>query len=149
MQTKVTTFRNRKASYDYELLERFVAGLVLKGTEVKSIRLGKVNLQASFCLFIGDELWLRSLQIAPYPFASYGNHEAKSDRKLLLKRRELRRLQKKLTEKGLTLIPTKIFQSQKGYFKIEIALARGKKLYDKRNAIKERELKRQIKEVQN
>lgn len=147
MQTKVTTFRNRKASYDYELLERFVAGLVLKGTEVKSIRLGKVNLQASFCLFIGDELWLRSLQIAPYPFASYGNHEAKSDRKLLLKRRELRRLQKKLTEKGLALIPTKIFQSQKGYFKIEIALARGKKLYDKRNAIKERELKRQIKEI--
>ncbi len=141
---KNTTFRNRKASHDYELLDKYVAGLVLKGTEVKSIRMGKINLQNSFCMLIDQELWVRGLHIAPYEFGIYINHEAKADRKLLLNKKEIIKIKKKIDEKGLTLVPTKIFQNGKGIFKMEIALGRGKKLYDKRLDIKERDMKRQV-----
>ncbi|QCK16092.1 SsrA-binding protein SmpB [Mangrovivirga cuniculi] len=136
--------KNRKASYEYEWLEKYTAGLVLKGTEIKSIRMGKVNLQEAYCTFHKGELWVRSMHISPYEQGSFYNHEAKADRKLLLNKRELEKLKGKMEEKGLAIIPTKLFINDRGFAKLNIALAKGKKLHDKRESIKEKDMKREL-----
>ena len=136
--------RNRQASYEYELLDKYVAGIVLTGTEIKSIREGKVNLQDGYCYFKSGELFVKGVNITPYAQGTHYNHEATRERKLLLKRSELRKLESKSEEKGLTLVPTRLFLNERGLAKLEIALARGKKMHDKRDSIKEREAKREL-----
>ena len=137
--------RNRSAYHEYFIEEKYDAGMVLAGTEVKSIREGKLSFADSFCLFFKGELWVRNLHIAEYRFGTTNNHIAVHDRKLLLNRRELRKLEGKLKDKGYTIIPLRVFLSEKGLVKMEIGLARGKKLYDKRETIKERDIQREIK----
>ena len=137
--------RNRSAYHDYFIEEKYDAGMVLVGTEVKSIREGKLSFADSFCIFFKGELWVRNLHIAEYRFGTTNNHLAVHDRKLLLNRRELRKLENKLKDKGYTIIPLRVFLSDKGLVKMEIGLARGKKLYDKRESIKERDTQREIK----
>jgi SsrA-binding protein len=134
---------NRKARHEYQFHDTFEAGLALLGTEIKSIRAGRVSLQEGFVLFEGGEAWLVDVHIAPYDPASRQNHEPKRRRKLLLHRREIDRLQSRVQEKGFTVVPTRLYLKD-GRAKIEIALARGKKLYDKRQAIAERDSKRQV-----
>jgi SsrA-binding protein len=137
--------RNRSAYHDYFIEEKYDAGMVLAGTEVKSIRESKLSFADSFCLFFNGELWVRNLHIAEYRFGTTNNHIAVHDRKLLLNRRELRKLENKLKDKGYTIIPLRVFLSDKGLVKMEIGLARGKKLYDKRESVKERDTQREIK----
>lgn len=136
--------KNKRATFDYELIERFVAGIQLFGTEIKSIRDGKAGLVDTFCSFINDELWVRNMYIAEYFFGTYNNHEIRRDRKLLLNKRELKKLQKATKESGLTIVPVKLFLNERGLAKIEIALAKGKKQYDKRQSLKEKEDKREM-----
>lgn len=136
--------KNKKALFEFSLLETFEAGIVLLGSEIKSIRAGKANLQEAFCLFDDGELFIRGLHIAEYTHGGYANHEPLRQRKLLLKRTELKKLQQKLKEKGLTIVPIKLYLNDKGLAKLEIALAKGKKLYDKREAIKARDIKKQL-----
>lgn len=136
--------KNKKASYQYHLIEKMVAGIQLTGTEIKSVREGKVSLQESFCIFKGDELYVRDMHIAEYTMGTYNNHEPKRDRKLLLTSRELKKLQTKVQEKGLTIIPTFMFINDRGLAKLEIALAKGKHLYDKRESIKQKDVKRDL-----
>jgi SsrA-binding protein len=146
IQQKVSIY-NRKASHEYAFLDKYVGGIVLKGTEVKSVRMAKVNLQDAFCLFIGDELFVRGLHISHYEKTTFGQHETKSDRKLLLKKKELKKLQLKLKDIGLTVVPTHLFINDRGLVKIEIALAKGKKLYDKREDMKAKDAKREMERV--
>ncbi len=136
--------RNKRASFDYEFLETFVAGIVLVGTEIKSIRAGKVSLVDSFCYFVGNELFVKGMNVATYFWGSWGQHEPLRDRKLLLTRRELRHLHQAVKEKGLTIVATKLFISEEGYAKLVIALARGKKEFDKRHTIKEKDFRREM-----
>jgi len=136
--------KNRKASFEYELLERYDAGMQLVGTEIKSIRNGKVNLSDSYCRFFGGELYVRNLHIAEYEMGTHFNHEVKRDRKLLLTKKELRKLDRKIQESGLTLIPVRLYINEKGLAKLEIALARGKKTYDKRESIKKKDTQRDM-----
>lgn len=135
---------NRKANFQYNILQRYEAGLVLKGTEVKSLREGRANIQDAYAKFINNELWLINSHISEYRFGNINNHEPNRNRKLLLKKPELKRLKSKLEEKGLTLIPTKLY-FKNSYVKVELALAQGKKLFDKRETIKKREAERNIK----
>jgi SsrA-binding protein len=137
--------RNRSAYHEYFIEEKYDAGMVLLGTEVKSIREGKVSFADSFCVFFKSELWVRNLHIAEYRFGTTNNHIAVHDRKLLLNRKELRKLENKLKDKGYTIVPLRIFLSDKGLIKMEIGLGRGKKLYDKRETIKNRDTEREIK----
>ena len=137
--------RNRSAYHEYFIEEKFDAGMVLVGTEVKSIREGKLSFADSFCVFFKSELWVRNLHIAEYRFGTTNNHLAVHDRKLLLNRKELRKLENKLKDKGFTIIPLRVFFSEKGLVKMEIGLARGKRLYDKRETIKNRDTQREIK----
>lgn len=139
--------KNKRASFDYHLLDRYVAGIQLLGTEIKSIREGKANINDSFCTFFEDGLYIRNMHIAEYSHGSFYNHEAKRDRKLLLTKKELKKLKEKGEEKGFTIVPLRIFISERGYAKVEIALAQGKKDYDKRESIKERETKRELDRV--
>jgi len=139
--------KNKKASFEYHFVDKFVAGLVLQGSEIKSIRDGKVNLQASYCLVKHDEVYVRELHISPYKEASYQNHDPKRERKLLLNKREINKLQSKSQEKGLTIVPVRLFVTNKGLAKLEIALAKGKKLHDKRHDIKEKDLKRDLERI--
>ena len=136
--------RNRQASYEFELLDKYIAGLVLMGTEIKSIREGKVNLQDGYCYFNNGELFVKGVNITPYAQGTHYNHEAQRERKLMLKRMELRKLERKVEEKGLTLVPVRLFINDRGFAKLEIALARGKKTHDKRDNIKERDAKREL-----
>ena len=138
------SIKNRKATYEFELIERFVAGMVLVGTEIKSIRNGKVNLTDSYGQFINGELYVKNLHIAEYELGTCNNHIAKRDRKLLLNKKELQKLDKKVKESGLTIVCTKLFVNAKGLAKLEIALARGKKTYDKRESLKLKDAKRDI-----
>ncbi|MCB2190859.1 MAG: SsrA-binding protein SmpB [Deltaproteobacteria bacterium] len=135
--------RNKKARFDYELGDRFEAGLVLTGTEVKSLRMGKASLSEAYAKVTGGEAWLVGCQIQPYPFAYYDNHEPTRQRKLLLHKRELKRLGVKLAEQGYSLIPTALY-FKRGKAKVELALARGKKKHDKRATIKKREQEREM-----
>ncbi|MFT4031290.1 MAG: SsrA-binding protein SmpB [Siphonobacter sp.] len=141
---KHVDIRNRRASFEYQFLEVFTAGMALTGTEIKSIRQGKANLTDAYCLFLHDELYVRSMNISKYEEGTHYNHDPLRDRKLLLKGRELRRLALKLKDQGLTIVPTKLFISTRGFAKLEIALAKGKKLHDKRQDIKERDVKREM-----
>jgi len=141
---KVVNIRNKKASFEFEFIDTYVAGLLLKGTEIKSIREGKVSLTEAFCVFFDDELFVRQLHISPYSMASSYNHEAVRDRKLLLQKKELVKLQTKSAEKGLAIIPVRIFINDRGKAKLEIALARGKKNHDKRQDLKEKDAKREL-----
>lgn len=141
-KSTIINIKNRKAEYEYFLLTKYTAGIVLTGTEIKSIRAGKANLTDAYCLFIENELWIRGLHVAEYLQGSYNNHEPKRDRKLLLTKRELKKLQSKLKDNGTTIIPTLLFINENGLAKIDIYLARGKKMYDKRDAIKEKDIRR-------
>lgn len=141
---KIVNIKNKKASFQFEFIEKFVCGMVLKGTEIKSIREGKVSLTESFCVFLRGELYVRQMHIAPYSMAASYNHEAVRDRKLLLSKKELEKLETKSQEKGLTIIPVRIFINDRGLAKMEIALGRGKKLHDKRHDLKEKDAKREI-----
>jgi len=136
--------RNKKASYEYNFIDKYIAGIVLTGSEIKSIRLGKVNLQDAYCTFLNGELFVKELHVSPYVMAKEITHEPKRERKLLLNKRELRKLETKNKEKGLTIIPIRIFLNERGLAKLEIALAKGKKLYDKREDIKDKDLKREL-----
>lgn len=136
--------RNRQAGFEYELLDKYVAGIVLTGTEIKSIREGKVNLQDGYCYLNNGEVFVKGVNISPYAQGTHYNHEATRERKLLLKRSEIKKLEGKIEEKGLTLVPLRLFINDRGFAKMEIAIARGKKLHDKRNSIKEREAKREL-----
>jgi SsrA-binding protein len=137
--------KNRKASFEYAFLDTFLAGLQLTGTEIKSIREGKANINEGFCVFQRDELFIRNMHIAHYFDGTYNNVEEKRDRKLLLNRTELNKLQNKLKDQGLTIIPLRLFINEKGYAKLEIALAKGKKLFDKREDIKKKDIDREMK----
>jgi SsrA-binding protein len=136
--------RNKRAEFDYELIEKFVAGIVLCGTEIKSIREGKASLSDTYCYFSGGELYVKGLHIAEYWWGNLNNHDPRRDRKLLLTKKELNKLLRKNKEKGLTIIASRMFISEKGYAKLMIALARGKKAYDKRESIKDKDLKREM-----
>ncbi len=136
--------KNRKAKFEYELIEIFTAGMKLAGTEIKSIRGGKVNLSDSYCQFVNGELYVRNLHISEYEMGTINNHEAKRDRKLLLNKKELEKLERKLKESGLTIVPTRLFINNRGLAKLEIALARGKKLYDKRETLKKKDTNREM-----
>ncbi|WP_134090977.1 SsrA-binding protein SmpB [Olivibacter sp. XZL3] len=136
--------RNKKAHYEYHILEKYIAGIQLLGTEIKSIRQSKANIGDAFCAFLNDGLYIRNMHIAEYSHGSFYNHESKRDRKLLLTKKELSKLKVKGEEKGFTIIPLKIFVNERGYAKVEIALAQGKKDYDKRESIKERDTKREL-----
>ncbi len=144
MKTFSPEIRNKKASFEYAFLQTYIAGIMLTGTEVKSIREGKANFTDSFCVIMNGELFLKNMHISEYKEGSYNNHEPKRIRKLLLNKEELRKMQNKLKEKGTTIIPVKLFFSERSIAKLEIAIARGKKLYDKRESIKEKDLKRQM-----
>ncbi len=135
---------NRKASFEYFFLMTFEAGIQLVGSEVKSIRAGKINLTDAYCVFNGNELMVKNLHISGYDQASYNNHTPLRERKLLLKRKELNKLQNKLKDKGLTIIPIKLYTSNRNFVKLEIALAKGKKLYDKRETLKEKDVRREL-----
>ena len=139
--------KNRQASYRYELLDKYIAGMVLKGTEIKSIREGKVSLQEGHCYFNNGELFVKGISINPYDQGTHYNHESTRERKLLLKRTELRRLEAKSEEKGLTIVPLRLFINDRGFAKLEISLAKGKKTHDKRENIKEKDLKRELARV--
>jgi SsrA-binding protein len=141
---KNVEIRNREASFNYRFIETWVAGIVLQGTEIKSVRTGKVNMTDAFCTFKEGELYLVNMHIAPYDFGNIYNHQAKADRKLLLKRSELKKMEAKLKNQGLTIVPVKMFTADRGWLKVEIALAQGKKNYDKREDIKERDTKREL-----
>lgn len=140
---KTINIKNKKASFEYYFLEEYAAGMVLTGTEIKSVREGKVSMADAYCFFNKGELYVKNLNISRYENGTYFNHDPLRERKLLLTRRELRKLENKLTDKGLTIIPTRLFINDSGLAKMEIALAKGKKLYDKRDSIKEKDMKRE------
>jgi SsrA-binding protein len=136
--------KNKKASFDYELLDTFTAGIVLTGTEIKSIRLGKASLVDTYCLVIKGEVWVKNMHIAEYFYGTFNNHAARRDRKLLLTRKELKKLENAAQNSGFTIIPLRVFINDKGLAKIIIAIAKGKKEYDKRASIKSRDDQREI-----
>ena len=136
--------RNRKASFEYFFIETFTAGLVLTGTEIKSIRAGKASLVDSYCLIVNGEMWVRGMSVSPYFYGSYNNHEQKRDRKLLLTRHEIQRLHSATKQTGYTIVPLLVFIDEKGRAKMDIALCKGKKAFDKRQTMKEKEDRREM-----
>ncbi len=136
--------KNKRATFDYELLETFVAGIVLTGTEIKSIRLGKAGLVDTYCLVERGEVWVKNMYIAEYFYGTYNNHSTRRDRKLLLSKKEIRKLESASQNTGFTIIPTRLFINEKGLAKLVIAVAKGKKEYDKRQSIRERDDKREM-----
>ncbi|MDD5817666.1 MAG: SsrA-binding protein SmpB [bacterium] len=142
MATVNINIKNRRASFDYEIIETFDAGIVLTGTEIKSIRQGKAGLTDTYCLVINGELWVKNMYIAEYSQGSYNNHLTHRDRKLLLNKKEIQKIAKAAEQPGFSIVPLRVFLNDRGFAKIVIAIARGKKLFDKRQSIKEREDKR-------
>ena len=142
MEAKNINIKNRRASFDYEIGDTYTAGLVLTGTEIKSIRAGTASLTDSYCVIDRGEVWVKGMNISEYFYGSYNNHAARRDRKLLLSKKEIAKIEKAISDPGFTLIPLRIFISDRGYAKLVVGVARGKKQYDKRQAIKEREDKR-------
>ena len=136
--------RNKKASFEYFLIEEFNAGIILTGTEIKSVREGKANIADAFCNFKGEELFVIGMHIAEYTYGTYNNHVAKRDRKLLLNKKEIKKLFGKVKEKGFTIVPTLLYINEKGLAKLNIAVAKGKHSYDKRDSLKEKDIKREI-----
>ena len=144
MKNNTIRIKNKRASFEYFLEDKLVAGIVLTGTEIKSIRQGKVSLNEAYCAFEGGELFVREMHIAEYTYGTHYNHEPKRDRKLLLNARELKKLRTKINEKGYTIVPVVLFVNERGLAKLEIALAKGKHHYDKRNSLKEKDTKREL-----
>ena len=142
--TSNVNIKNKKATYEYQIIDKLVAGLQLTGTEIKSVRLSKASIGDGYCAFRKGELWVKNLHIAEYERGTHYNHEPMRPRKLLLTKRELNKLEKKVKEKGLTVVPLRLFISERGFAKLEIALAKGKKAYDKRETIKKRDVERDI-----
>ncbi len=140
--SKDISIKNKRATFDYNILETFTAGIVLTGTEIKSIRLGKAGLTDTYCYVTNGEVWVKNMYIAEYFYGTYNNHEQRRDRKLLLNRKEIRRLEKDGKESGFTIVPLKLYINERGLAKLVIGIGRGKKEYDKRQSIKEREDKR-------
>ena len=136
--------KNKKAAFEYYFLDTYTAGIVLTGTEIKSIRLGKASLVDTYCEVYKGELWVKGMNISPYFYGSYANHSARRDRKLLLKKREIKRLEEEVKQPGLTIVPTLVFKDDKGLAKMDIALARGKREFDKRQTLKEKEDRREM-----
>lgn len=136
--------KNRKASFEYFFIEEFTAGIVLTGTEIKSIRAGKASLVDTYCTIIHGEMWVKGMSISPYFYGSYNNHEQKRDRKLLLTRREIARLESATKQTGYTIVPTLVFIDENGRAKMDIALCKGKKAFDKRQTLKEKEDRREM-----
>ncbi len=143
-EKNVIEIKNKRAAYEYFLMDEYTAGIVLMGSEIKSIREGKANLNDAWCTFIGNELFVRDMHISEYKFGSYWGHQAKRDRKLLLNRRELRKLQNRIKERGYTIVPVMLFVNPQGRAKLLISLAKGKKFFDKRESIKEKDSKRSL-----
>lgn len=142
MKAGQVNIRNKKASFEYELIDKYEAGIKLTGAEIKSIREGKASIKEAYCFFKSGELWIKNMHISHYEPASYNNESPTRDRKLLLNKGELVKLQKSLKDKGLTIVPTKVYIAESGYAKVEVALARGKKLHDKRESLKAKQDKR-------
>jgi len=136
--------KNKRATFDYELLDTFTAGIVLTGTEIKSIRLGKASLVDTFCIMEKGELWVKNMYIAEYFYGTYNNHVARRDRKLLLNRKELNKIQRALQDRGLTVVGLRLFLNERGLAKVVVGLARGRKAYDKREYLKENDAKREM-----
>ena len=144
---KNVNIRNKRATFDYEIIEEYIAGIVLVGTEIKSLRLGKASLVDSYCYFERNELWIRNVNIAEYTWGTCNNHVPKRDRKLLLNRKELNKLQRSLQDRGLTVVGLRIFLNDRGLAKVAVGLARGRKSYDKREYIKSNDVKREMDKV--
>lgn len=142
MEAKNINIKNRRATFDYEIGDTYTAGMVLTGTEIKSIRAGKASLTDSYCVIDRGEVWVKGMNISEYFYGSYNNHLARRDRKLLLSKKEISKIEKAISDPGYTLIPLRLFISDRGYAKLVVGIARGKKQYDKRQSIKEREDKR-------
>lgn len=140
----IIEIKNKRAAFEYFLVDDYTAGIVLTGTEIKSIRDGKANLNDAYCAFIGNELFVKQMHISEYRFGSYYNHQAKRDRKLLLNRKELRKLQNRIKERGYTIVPVMLFVNPEGRAKLLISLAKGKKFFDKRESIKEKDSQRSL-----
>jgi SsrA-binding protein len=136
--------KNKRASFDYEFIETFTAGIALTGTEIKSIRLGKASLVDTYCLVEHGEVWVKNMYVAEYFYGTYNNHSTRRDRKLLLNKKEIKRMDSAAKNSGFTIVPTKMFVNDRGRAKVVIAIAKGKKEYDKRQSIKERDDKREI-----
>ncbi|MFR1236356.1 MAG: SsrA-binding protein [Barnesiella sp.] len=147
MKLPQINIKNKRASFDYEILDTLTAGIVLTGTEIKSIRLGKAGLTDTFCFINNGELWVKNMYISEYFYGTYNNHQARRDRKLLLTKKELQKIERNIKDNGFSIIPTRVFINDKGFAKVIIAVAKGKKMYDKRESIKEREDKRQMDRV--
>lgn len=141
---KQINIKNKKAFFEYLLFDKYVAGIALSGTEIKSIRDGKANLSDSYCTFKGNELWVKNLHISAYEKATSTNHEPKRTRKLLLNKRELKKIYGKIEERGFTIVPIRLFISERSYAKLEIAVAKGKKMHDKRQALKEKDILKEM-----
>jgi SsrA-binding protein len=139
--------KNRRATFDYEILERLIAGIQLVGTEIKSIREGRAGLVDTFCYFANGELWVKGMRVSEYFYGTFNNHQPDRDRKLLLQKKELLKLVRKTKESGLTIIPLRLFINDRGLAKLEIGLAKGKKVYDKRESLKSKDAKREIDRV--
>lgn len=144
MSLSTVNIKNKKASFEYTFLERFTAGLQLTGTEIKSIRSSKVSIAEAYCHILNHELFIKGMHIAEYDPGSYNNHDPLRERKLLLNKAELAKIEKKLKNKGLTVVPLRVFINEKGFAKIEIALAQGKKIHDKRDSLKEKDIQRDM-----
>ena len=144
MSENKINIKNKKAYFDFEILEKLVAGMELTGTEIKSIRMGKASLADSYCFFKNNELWVKGMRVSEYDQGSYNNHNPYRERRLLLNRKELNRFEKRVREKGLTMVVLRLFINENNLAKLEIALARGKKEYDKRETIKEKDMKREM-----
>lgn len=144
MKADQINIKNRKARFDYEIGDTFTAGMVLTGTEIKSLREGKANLTDSYCVVDHGEVWVKGLHISEYSYGSYNNHVARRDRKLLLSRKEIQKIAKESSDPGFTIVPLRIFINERGFAKMVIGIGRGKKQYDKRQSIKEREDRRNI-----
>ncbi|MAO02837.1 MAG: SsrA-binding protein [Flavobacteriales bacterium] len=143
MNSKVS-IKNRKASFEYEFIQKYTAGIILVGTEIKSIRANKASISDAYCVIIDSEVIIKNLHISEYKYASFINHEPKRERKLLLNKQEINKIKSRVQEKGFTLVPIRLFINDKGIAKLEIAVAKGKKIYDKRESIKEKDIKRNI-----
>ncbi len=147
MKASQINIKNRRATFDFEILERLIAGIQLAGTEIKSIREGRAGLVDTFCYFAKGELWVKGMRVSEYFYGTYNNHQPDRDRKLLLHKKELDKLIRKTKESGLTIVPLRLFINDKGYAKLEIGLAKGKKMHDKRETLRSKDAKREIDRV--
>ncbi len=144
MKLAPVNIKNKRATFDYELVDTYTAGIVLTGTEIKSIRMGKASLVDTYCYFVKNELWVKNMYIAEYFYGSYNNHTARRDRKLLLNRKELSKLERAIKDTGFTIVPVRMFVNEKGLAKVVVALAKGKKQYDKRQSLREKDDRRDM-----